>query len=48
MRGDAPCRTPYERFVFEYGEDVASKLSIVPIPLREMLLHPEYEGTDPS
>lgn len=41
MRGDAPCRTPYERFVFEYGEDVAGKLGIVPIPLREVTLRPE-------
>ena len=37
-RGDAPCRTPYERFAFEYGEDVAGKLGIVPIPLREVTL----------
>ena len=40
-RGDAPCRTPYERFAFEYGEDVAGKLGIVPIPLREVTLRPE-------
>ena len=41
MRGDAPCRTPYERFAFEYGEDVAGKLGIVPIPLREVTLRPD-------
>ena len=36
-----PCRTPYERFAFEYGEDVAGRLGIVPIPLREVTLRPE-------
>ena len=41
MKGDAPCRTPYERFVFEYGEQIAEKLGIVPIPLREVTLRPE-------
>ena len=41
MKGDAPCRTPYERFVFEYGEQIAEKLGIIPIPLREVTLRPE-------
>jgi len=36
-----PCRTPYERFAFEHGEEVARKLGIVPIPLREVTLRPE-------
>lgn len=36
-----PCRTPYERFVFEYGEDVAKKLGIVAIPLKDVTLKPE-------
>lgn len=46
MSGDAPCRTPYERFAFEYGEDVARRLGIVPIPLREVTLRPELLGMD--
>ena len=41
MKGNAPCRTPYERFSFEYGEEVAQKLGIVPIPLRDVTLRPE-------
>ena len=41
MEGDAPCRTPYERFVFEFGEETARKLGIVRIPLREVTLRPE-------
>lgn len=36
-----PCRTPYERFAFEYGEEIARRLGIVPIPLREVTLRPE-------
>ena len=36
-----PCRTPYERFVFEYGEDVSKKLGIVAIPLKDVTLRPE-------
>ncbi len=40
MKGDAPCRTPYERFVFEFGEDIARKLGIVPIPLKDVTLRP--------
>ena len=35
------CRTPYERFAFEHGEDVARRLGIVPIPLKEVTLRPE-------
>ena len=41
MEGDAPCRTPYERFVFEFGEEVARKLGIVQIPLKDVTLRPE-------
>ena len=41
MKGVAPCRTPYERFVFEYGEEIVQKLGIVQIPLREVTLRPE-------
>ena len=41
MKGDAPCRTPYERFVFEFGEEVADKLGIVRIPLKDVTLRPE-------
>jgi IS30 family transposase len=41
MKGDAPCRTPYERFVFEFGEEVARKLGIVQIPLKDVTLRPE-------
>lgn len=40
-KGEAPCRTPYERFAFEHGEDVARRLGIVPIPLKEVTLRPE-------
>ena len=40
-RGEAPCRTPYERFAFEYGEEVANKLGITRIPLKEVTLRPE-------
>lgn len=36
-----PCRTPYERFAFEYGEEIARRLGIVPIPLREVTLRPK-------
>ena len=36
-----PCRTPYERFAFEYGEEIARRLGIVPIPLKEVTLRPE-------
>ena len=36
-----PCRTPYERFAFEYGEEVANKLGITRIPLKEVTLRPE-------
>ena len=36
-----PGRTPYERFAFEYGEEIARRLGIVPIPLREVTLRPE-------
>ncbi len=36
-----PCRTPYERFAFEYGEEIARRLGIVPIPPREVTLRPE-------
>lgn len=41
MKGVTPCRTPYERFVFEYGEEIVQKLGIVQIPLREVTLRPE-------
>ncbi len=41
MKGDAPCRTPYERFVFEFGEKIAEKLGIVQIPLKDVTLRPE-------
>lgn len=41
-----PCRTPYERFVFEYGEEVAKKLGIVPIPLKEVTLRPDLLDMD--
>lgn len=40
-KGDAPCRTPYERFAFEHGEEVARRLGIVPVPLKEVTLRPE-------
>ena len=40
-KGEAPCRTPYERFAFEHGEDVARRQGIVPIPLKEVTLRPE-------
>ena len=40
MKGAAPCRTPYERFTFEYGNEIAQKLGIIPIPLREVTLRP--------
>ena len=36
-----PCRTPYERFAFEYGKEIARRLGIVPIPLKEVTLRPE-------
>ena len=41
MEGESPCRTPYERFVFEFGEETARKPGIVMIPLREATLRPE-------
>ena len=41
MKGEIPCRTPYERFVFEFGEEVSRKLGIVKIPLKEVTLRPE-------
>lgn len=37
----APCRTPYERFAFEFGEETARRLGIVPIPLKDVTLRPE-------
>ena len=40
MKGVAPCRTPYERFAFEYGGQIAGRLGIVPIPLEEVTLRP--------
>jgi IS30 family transposase len=40
-KGNSPCRTPYERFVFEHGEEAARRLGIVPVPLREVTLRPE-------
>lgn len=46
MEGPVPCRTPYERFVFEYGEEVVQKLGIIPIPLKEVILHPELLDMD--
>ena len=36
-----PCRTPYEWFAFEYGEEIARRLGIVPIPLKEVTFRPE-------
>lgn len=36
-----PCRTPYEWFAFEYGEEIARRLRIVPIPLKEVTFRPE-------
>lgn len=39
-KGDAPCRTPYERFVFEYGGQIAERLGIAPVPLEEVTLRP--------
>lgn len=44
MRGAAPCRTPYERFTFEYGGQIAERLGIVPIPLEEVTLRPGLLG----
>ena len=41
MKGEAPCRTPYERFTFEYGDEIAKKLGISPIPVREVTMRPE-------
>lgn len=40
-RASERCRTPYERFVFEYGEDIARKLGIVQIPLKDVTLRPD-------
>ncbi len=40
-KGEAPCRRPYERFAFEHGEEIARRLGIVPIPLKEVTLRPE-------
>ena len=41
VKGVAPCRTPYERFAFECGGQIAGRLGIVPVPLEEATLRPE-------